>query len=80
LEVIMADVRIELDDRLVKSLTVTAELKGRTLEEELRDIICRAAPLAPEERAALSDRFRAMQAKPSDLLSEDLVREDRDAR
>ena len=76
----MADVLIDLDDSLIERLKVTAELKGRTLEEELREIIKRAAPLTPEERVALSDRIRAMQAKPSDLLSEDLIREDRDSR
>jgi antitoxin FitA len=76
----MADVHIELDDDLIRSLKATADLKGRTLEEELRDIISRAAPLTPQERVALSDRIRAKQANPSDLLSEDLMREDRNAR
>jgi antitoxin FitA len=76
----MADVHIELDDGLIRSLQATADLKGRTLEEELRDIISRAAPLTPQERVALSDRIRAKQANPSDLLSEDLMREDRNAR
>jgi plasmid stability protein len=76
----MADIHIELDDGLIRSLKATAELKGRTLEEELRDIITRAAPLTPQERVMLSDRIRARQAKPSDLPSEDLMREDRDAR
>jgi len=76
----MADILIDLDDGLIERLKVTAELKGRTLEEEVRDIIERAAPLSPEERVALSDRIRSMQAKPSELLSEDLVREARDTR
>lgn len=75
----MADISIELDDSVVERLKVIAELKGRTLEEELLDIIRRAAPLTPEERVALSDRIRAGQ-RPSDLLSEDLVREARDTR
>ena len=76
----MSDVLIDLDDGLIERLKVAAELKGRTLEEELREITKRAAPLTPEERVALSDRIRAMQTKPSDLLSEDLIREDRDSR
>jgi plasmid stability protein len=80
MEVTMADILIDLDDGLIERLKVTAELKGRTLEEEVRDIIERAAPLSPEERVALSDRIRSMQAKPSELLSEDLVREARDTR
>jgi plasmid stability protein len=74
----MADVVLDLDESLIQRLKATAELKGRTLEEEIREIIVRAAPLTPEERVALSDRIRAMQAKPSDLLSEDLMREARD--
>jgi plasmid stability protein len=80
MEVTMADLLIDLDDGLIERLKVTAELKGRTLEEEVRDIIERAAPLSPEERVALSDRIRSMQAKPSELLSEDLIREARDTR
>lgn len=60
----MADVVLDLDDGLIRRLKATAELKGRTLEEEIRAIIVRAAPLTPEERLALSDRIRAMQAKP----------------
>jgi plasmid stability protein len=76
----MADVHIELDDGLMRSLQATADLKGRTLEEELRDIITRAAPLTPQERVMLSDRIRARQARSSDLPSEDLMREDRSAR
>jgi plasmid stability protein len=76
----MADISIELDDSVIERLKVIAELKGRTLEEEVLDIIRRAAPLTPEERVALSDRIRAAQTRSSDLLSEDLVREARDAR
>lgn len=76
----MADIVLDLDDSLVERLKATAALKGRSLEEEMRDIIGRAAPLTPEERVALSDRIRSKQAKPSDLLSEDLIREARDAR
>ena len=76
----MGDINIELDDGLMRSLRATAEIKGRAMEEELRDIINRAASLTPQERVMLSDRIRAKQAKPSDLSSEDLMREDRKAR
>jgi plasmid stability protein len=80
MEAAMTDIVLDLDDGLIRRLKLTAELKGRTLEEEIRAIIVRAAPLTPEERVALSDRIRAVQAKPSDLLSEDLIREARDTR
>jgi plasmid stability protein len=80
MEAAMTDIVLDLDDGLIRRLKLTADLKGRTLEEEIRAIIVRAAPLTSEERVALSDRIRAMQAKPSDLLSEDLIREARDTR
>jgi len=76
----MIDVRIELDDDVIKRLELRAEAKGRTLEEEMRDITTRAAPLTPEERVALSDRIRSTQAKPSTLDSTDLIRAARDRR
>ena len=76
----MADVRIDLDDDVIKRLELLAEAKGRTLEDEARDIITRAAPRTPEERVALSDRIRSMQAKPSTLDSSDLIRAARDRR
>jgi plasmid stability protein len=80
MEAVMTDIILDLDDGLLRRLKLTAELKGRTLEEEIRAIIMRAAPLTPEERVALSGRIRSMQAKPSELLSEDLIREARDTR
>ena len=76
----MADVRIDLDDDVIKRLALAAERNGRTLEDEVRDIIMRAAPLTPEERVSLSDRIRSMQAKPSSLDSTDLIRAARDRR
>jgi antitoxin FitA len=76
----MADILLDLDDRLVQRLRRRAELNGRSLEEEIREIIVRNATLTPEERLALSDRIRAMQAGPSDLLSEDVIRESRESR
>jgi plasmid stability protein len=76
----MVDVVLDLDEGLIERLRAKASLKGRSLEEEIRDIIHRAAPLTPEERVALSDRIRSRQAKASELLSEDLIREARDTR
>jgi plasmid stability protein len=80
MEAVMTDIVLDLDDGLIRRLKLTAELKGRTLEEEIRAIVVRAAPLTPEDRVALSDRIRSMQGKPSELLSEDLIREARDSR
>ncbi len=52
----MTDVALDLDDSLIQRLETKAELKGRTLEEEIRELVRRAPPLTPEERAALPDR------------------------
>jgi plasmid stability protein len=62
-----------LDDHIIESLKLKAELKGHSLEQELRDILKQAAGPTVEERLAMIDRVRAMQSKPTKLLSEDLT-------
>jgi antitoxin FitA len=69
-----------LDEQLVSSLKIKAELCGRSLEQELREILKSAAELAPEEKLALIDRIQAMQKRPLEDDSADLIREDRDSR
>lgn len=69
-----------LDEQVVSSLKIKAELHGRSLEQELRDILKRAAELTVEEKLALADRIRGMQARPLETDSADLIREDRDSR
>jgi plasmid stability protein len=49
-----------LDDDVIERLKRKAELKGRSLEQELRDVITAAAPLSAEEKLALVRRLRAM--------------------
>jgi plasmid stability protein len=48
-----------LDDRVIESLKTKAELKGRSLEQELRDVLTNAAPLTPGEKIALFHKIRA---------------------
>ena len=67
-----------IDDKIIESLKVKAELKGHSLEQELRDILKRAAGPTVEERLAMIDRVRAMQKKPTKILSEDIIRKMRD--
>jgi antitoxin FitA len=56
----MAQVLVRnLDERVIDNLKTKAELKGRSLEQELREIITAAAPLTPEEKVALFDKIRA---------------------
>jgi antitoxin FitA len=70
-----------LDDRVVSRLKQRAKLQGHSLEQELREILGRAARPTKEERLALSRRARAMT--PPDVPQADsveLLRQDRDSR
>jgi plasmid stability protein len=69
-----------LDDDVVSSLKFKAELHGHSLEQELREILKRAAELTPKEKVALADRIAAMTPRPLADDSADLIREDRDTR
>ena len=69
-----------VEDRIIESLKLKAEQKGHSLEQELRDILKRAAGPTVEERLAMIDRVRAMQKKPTKTLSEDIIRKMRDRR
>ncbi len=70
-----------LEDRVVAALKRKAELHGRSLEQELREILASAARLTGLERVQLSRRIRAMT--PAGVRQTDsakLIREDRDRR
>lgn len=69
-----------LDSDVIAAIKLKAEVNGHSLEQELREIINRAAPLTPEERVALSRKIRGMQSKLAKLDSTDLIREARDSR
>lgn len=74
-----------LDKETIDRLKKSAAAKRRSLQQEVRDILTKVVvddvvPLTGAKRAAALDRIRAMQAKPTTLLSEDLVREDRSGR
>ncbi len=69
-----------LPDQVIFQLKKKAELKGHSLEQELREILGRAAPLTSAEKLALVDSIRAMQQKPFAVDSTQMIREDRDSR
>jgi antitoxin FitA len=69
-----------VDDEVVSSLKFKAQLHGHSLEQELREILKRAAELTTEEKLALVDRIRAKQKRRLDDDSTDLIREDRGSR
>ena len=58
-----------LDDGVIERLKKKAELKGCSLEQELRDVLTAAAPLTAEEKIAL---FKKIQAKSPALKDFDV--------
>lgn len=71
-----------LDDATLEALRTRADRHGRSLEDEVRDIVVQSVrpPLSREERLVVSRRLRAMTRSGPHPLSEDLIREDRDSR
>jgi|CXWL01.1.fsa_nt_gi plasmid stability protein len=68
-----------LEDDVVERLKLKAELHGRSLEQELREILRAAAPLTGEQKLALMRRSQALTPKGvKQTPSEVLIREDRD--
>jgi plasmid stability protein len=49
-----------LDDRVIERLKLKAELKGHSLEQELRELITSAAPLTGDQKVALARRLRSL--------------------
>ena len=67
-----------LDDRVIESLKTKAELKGRSLEQELRDVLTNAAPLTPPEKAALFHKLRATMPPLGEIDVRGAIRRGRD--
>jgi plasmid stability protein len=67
-----------LDDQVIENLKTKAELKGCSLEQELRDVLANAAPLTPEEKIALFQKLRAMSPPLGDIDTCTAVRRGRD--
>ena len=78
----MAQVLVRnLDDQVVATLRMKAELRGCSLEQELRRVLTEAARLTPEERVALVRRAQAMTPPGVPQTdSAELIREDRNGR
>ncbi|WP_170149441.1 FitA-like ribbon-helix-helix domain-containing protein [Rhodoplanes roseus] len=56
-----------LDDRLIERLERRAELNGRSLEQELRELLSAAAPEAPLTPAEKLEISRRLLAQSPDL-------------
>ena len=67
-----------LDDEIIKSLKLRAELKNSSLEQELREIIAAAAPLSGAEKVELSRRLRSQFPDDEDFDVSTAIRWGRD--
>ena len=75
----MAQVLIRnLPDDIIEAHRARAKAHGRSLEQELRDVIERAAPYTPEERLAVACASRAGRRRVRAPILPKLIREDRD--
>jgi plasmid stability protein len=76
---IMAQVLIRnLPETVVEAHRARARAHGRSLEQELREVIERAAPYSPEERLAVALRFQSQTRPATPLDPVEAVREGRD--
>jgi plasmid stability protein len=62
-------------DETIATFKQKAELNGRSLEQELRELLERNQPFTPEERVALSRSFRARHDGIQPSLTLDEIRE-----
>ena len=67
-----------LDDHIIAALKTRAEMRGHSLEQELREILAEAAKPTLEDRRILVDQIRAMTPSTPQTDSTVLLREDRD--
>jgi plasmid stability protein len=65
----------DVPDDTITSFKQKAQIKGRTLEEELRDLLERNRTFTPEERVALSHRFHSQNPEIQPALTLDHIRE-----
>jgi antitoxin FitA len=75
----MAQVLIRnIPGAVVEAHRARAKAHGRSLEQELRNIIERATPYAPEERLAVAEWFQSLTPAGGRSDPARLIREDRD--
>lgn len=75
----MAQVLIRnLDSEVLEKLKFRAANNGRALEQELRDILTKAAPLTSAEKVAASERLRAGFSMPEGFDVKAAIRAGRD--
>ena len=65
-------------DETIAAFKQKAELNGRSLEQELRDVLTDAAPLTPAEKIALFRKLRATTPPLGDIDVRAAIRHGRD--
>ncbi len=63
-----------LPDELIESYKAKARLNGKSLEQELRDLMMAHRTFTPAERVAFANDIRS-RSKPSEPLTKDEIRE-----
>jgi plasmid stability protein len=81
LEAAMTDLLVrDLDPSVIERLKAKAKQKGRSLQQEAKEILTQAAPMTREE---LEQRFKEIDATftngPITISIEDMIREEREA-
>jgi plasmid stability protein len=64
-----------LDDDVIETFKLRARLKGKSLEQEIRDLLAAHRRLTPEEKVAVSREIRARQPRECEPLTRDEMRE-----
>jgi plasmid stability protein len=67
-----------LDDEVIERLKAKAEMKGHSLEQELRELLTAAAPLTGEEKLALIRKVRLSSPALKDFDVHAAIRAGRD--
>ena len=67
-----------LDDRVIENLKLKAEIKGHSLEQELRALLTAAASLTPNEKVSISRRLRGMSPRLVGVDPKAAIRKGRD--
>jgi plasmid stability protein len=64
-----------LDDDIIETFKMRARLKGKSLEQEIRDLLTAHRRLTPEEKVAISREIRSRQSQDFEPLTREEMRE-----
>ena len=64
-----------VDDHVIEIYKIRARLKGKSLEQEIRDLLLEHRQLTPDEKVAISREIRSRSAGPVPSLTAEERRE-----